>query len=113
MSQIVEGEQYRPHSSLLNLLRKIASSENSARHAATLPSSSELFLSFSITGTSLHDTLDEELVNASNRFHEALATGDYKGFCASKAASAETESDKQVGSTLLTLADYARRNSDQ
>ena len=40
--------------------------------------------------------LDKELVTASNRFHEALATGDYKGFCAMKAATAETVSDQQV-----------------
>lgn len=49
---------------------------------------------------------DEELVNASNRFHEALATGDYKGFCATKSASAETESDKQVEWTVHTPAEY-------
>jgi hypothetical protein len=42
-------------------------------------------------------------VNASNRFHEALATGDYKGFCATKSASAETESDKQVEWTVRTI----------
>lgn len=44
----------------------------------------------------LHLNTDKELVTASNRFHEALATGDYKGFCAMKAATAETVSDQQV-----------------
>jgi hypothetical protein len=70
-------------------------------NAATVPSLFLLFLSTNLTDTFLHHTLDEELVNASNRFHEALATGDYKGFCATKSASAETESDKQVDRSML------------
>jgi hypothetical protein len=46
---------------------------------------------------------DAELVTASESFHTALSTGDYRTYCEMKATTAETEGDKQVWSLMKVI----------